>query len=173
MKECTYTLEILETNPGDVGHYSLQVLNEHGEASTEVNTRPIRNKVILNAYYELMFPLIFHLQADLGLRIVPIFEEFKDLITPVGEHAVWEATIKANPRPTIVWQCDGRNVTLDERFVTEDDYKNKTYRLKIQAVEVCDGGKYKIVATNDMGESSEDATLKPYSKCATLYLYYR
>ncbi|XP_031784410.1 obscurin isoform X4 [Nasonia vitripennis] len=137
LKECTYRLEIPETNPGDVGQYSLRVLNEHGEASTE---------------------------ADLGLRIVPIFEEFKDLLAPVGESAVWEARIKANPRPTIVWQCDGRDVTLDERFVTEDDYKNKSYKLKIKALEVCDAGKYKILASNDMGESSEEATLKPYTE---------
>ena len=104
------------------------------------------------------------LQADLDLRIVPIFEEFKDLVAPVGESIVWEATIKANPRPTIVWQCDGRDVTLDDRFVTEDDYKKKKYRLKIKNVEVCDGGSYKIVATNEMGESSEEALLKPYSE---------
>jgi hypothetical protein len=100
----------------------------------------------------------------LNLRIVPIFEDFKDLIAPVGEDVVWEATIKANPKPQVVWQCDGRDVTLDSRFTTEEDHKNKKYRLKIKDLEICDGGLYKIVASNDMGESSQEAKLKPYSK---------
>lgn len=100
----------------------------------------------------------------MNLRIVPIIEEFKDLTAPVGEVILWEATIKANPKPKVVWQCDGRDVTLDQRFSTEDDYKNKKYRLKIKGLEVGDAGRYKIVVTNDMGEASAEAVLKPFSK---------
>lgn len=36
LKQCTYTLEIAETNPGDRGNYVLQVMNEYGECSTNV-----------------------------------------------------------------------------------------------------------------------------------------
>ena len=91
------------------------------------------------------------------------------MTAPVGETLVWEATIVANPKPKIVWQCDGRDVTLDDRFTTEEEYKKKKYRLKIKALEVCDAGAYKIVASNDMGEASQEAKLKPFSKYKRKY----
>ena len=75
---------------------------------------------------------------------------------------VWEATIKANPRPTITWTCDGKDVTLDDRFVAEEDYKKKKYRLKISNIKAADAGTFKLIAVNEMGESSEEAKLKTY-----------
>lgn len=94
---------------------------------------------------------------------MPIIEKFPDLLAPVGETILWEATIKANPKPKVIWQCDGRDVTLDSRFSTEDDYKNKKYYLKIKGVEVCDAGRYRIIVVNDMGEATAEATLRPFS----------
>ncbi|KAL7294623.1 hypothetical protein TKK_0011927 [Trichogramma kaykai] len=135
LKRCTYTLEIAECNPEDVGNYTLKVTNSYGEASCN---------------------------ADLDLRIVPIFEEFKDLTTPVGEPLVWEATIKANPKPKITWTFDGVDVTENARFSTEEDYKKKKYQLKIKEVEIKDSGHYTIIASNEMGESSQKAHLKTF-----------
>lgn len=89
-------------------------------------------------------------------------------MAPVGEAIVWEATIKANPKPKVTWQCDGRDVTIDDRFTTEEEYKKKKYRLRIREVDICDGGGYKIIASNEMGESSEEAQLKPYSELTSL-----
>ncbi|XP_023245574.1 obscurin [Copidosoma floridanum] len=139
LKQCTYKLEIKGCQPDDVGNYTLHVQNEYGEASTN---------------------------ADLNLRTAPVFEEFKDLRAPVGEVVVWEAVIKANPKPKVVWQRDGRDVTEDagRRFSTEDEYKQKKYRLKIKGLEVSDAGSYKIVASNEMGEASEEAQLKPFTQ---------
>lgn len=82
----------------------------------------------------------------------------------MGETVVWEAQIKANPRPTITWECDGTNVTEDDRFITDEEYKKKKYRLKIGGIELGDAGIYTITATNEMGTSSAEATLKPFSK---------
>ena len=37
LKECTYTLKIFESNPEDVGTYTLLLNNEYGDASCDVS----------------------------------------------------------------------------------------------------------------------------------------
>lgn len=52
LKQCTYTLQITECNPKDVGNYTLQVKNEYGEAATNVRSKS-NLKVMIIANSEL------------------------------------------------------------------------------------------------------------------------
>lgn len=100
----------------------------------------------------------------MSLLLQPNIEEFKDLTAPVDEPAVWEATIKGNPKPEITWLKSNEELTMGDEFDTEEDRRNNKYKLLIKNVNVEHGGTYTVFAKNYLGESSAQALLTAHRK---------
>lgn len=75
----------------------------------------------------------------------------------------WEVVIKANPKPIIMWEKDGKTLKEDDRIKTVEDGENK-YKLVIKELSLGDVGTYKITAKNSLGEDSAKAQLKTHGK---------
>jgi hypothetical protein len=78
-----------------------------------------------------------------------------------GERLLFECIIVANPTPTISWFRDEAPVVAKDRFKIKCDKKGHEYHcaLVIDDVEEEDGGKYKVTAKNNLGESSATINL--------------
>ncbi|KFM79606.1 Twitchin, partial [Stegodyphus mimosarum] len=78
-----------------------------------------------------------------------------------GDRLLFECIIEANPTPTISWFRDEKPVAAQGRFKIKCDRKGDDYHcaLVIDDVEEEDGGKYKVTATNNLGESSATINL--------------
>ncbi|XP_011305282.1 muscle M-line assembly protein unc-89 isoform X2 [Fopius arisanus] len=137
LHQCTFSLIIKDCLPSDVAKYTLKATNMHGEASSI---------------------------ADLELLAPPQILEFKDLNAAVEELSVWEVIIKSNPKAELSWERE--NVLLmedDSRYGSDDDYKNKKYRLILKNVVYEDAGTYRVIAKNYLGEDSAEAQLLPFT----------
>lgn len=74
----------------------------------------------------------------------------------------FECLIQADPKPAVQWFHNNEPLTLRGRFsATIDLVKGNTYKsvFQIQDVNVEDGGKYKVVAKNELGESNASISL--------------
>lgn len=94
----------------------------------------------------------------------PQVDSFKDHSESVDERVEWQAIVKGNPKPTIMWMKDGKELQKDERYDMEEDKRNCKYKLIIKKLSLEDGGAYTIVAKNYLGEASAQANLTPHSK---------
>ncbi|XP_063991065.1 obscurin isoform X7 [Diachasmimorpha longicaudata] len=137
LQQCTYSLSIADCLPTDVGKYTLKATNAHGEDSST---------------------------ADLELLAPPEILEFKDLNAAVEELSRWEVIIKSNPKAELSWEREGVLLEDESRFASEDDYKNKKYRLVLKNVAYEDAGTYKVIAKNYLGQDSAEAQLIPYTE---------
>ncbi|XP_043277218.1 obscurin isoform X4 [Venturia canescens] len=140
LEECTITLTIPNCGVEDIGKCSVKASNKWGEASCS---------------------------ADLDLLIQPEILEFKDINAAVEEPAKWEVTIKSNPKANLTWEKDGQVLDDETRFGAEEDYKNMKYRLVMKQVQYEDAGRYKVTATNYLGEDTAQAELIPYTEPPT------
>ncbi|XP_024939523.1 obscurin isoform X4 [Cephus cinctus] len=140
LNECTLTLAIPQSDVADIGEYTLKAKNKWGEDEAS---------------------------ACLDLLIRPEIEEFKDISAAPQELTQWEVVIKANPKPIIMWEKDGKNLKNDSRFESVEDAKNNKYKLIIKDVRLDDVGTYKITASNTEGATSAQAQLKIHSEAPT------
>ncbi|XP_034942777.1 obscurin isoform X3 [Chelonus insularis] len=137
LQECTYTMTISDCTLEDVGKYTLRAENKWGDDSSS---------------------------ARLELLVPPQILEFKDLNAAVEESCQWEIIIKSNPKAELTWEKDGEILSDENRFGSEDDYRNMKYRLVMKCVEYEDAGIYKVTAKNYLGEDSGEAELIPYTE---------
>lgn len=98
------------------------------------------------------------------MLIRPEIEAFKDLNAEPDELIQWEVVVRANPKPIIMWEKDGKPLTGD-RFQTVEDRNNPNkYKLVIKDLNLDDVGTYKVIATNSEGEAVAKAKLKTQGK---------
>ena len=80
-----------------------------------------------------------------------------------GETAFFSVGVRGSPQPEIKWYRDGVELGTDLRRSFGWDTKNKAH-MKINHVCAPDAGKYRMVATNNVGSCACEAELKvlPY-----------
>ncbi|KAK2576391.1 hypothetical protein KPH14_005736 [Odynerus spinipes] len=132
LTETTVTLKVPKCGKDDTGEYTIKLENKWGQAESS---------------------------ALLSLLLEPLIEEFKDVIAPVDEPVVWEATIKGNPKPAITWMKDEQELEKGDEFDMEEDRRNNKYKLIFKNLNLEHGGKYTIIAKNYLGEVSAQALL--------------
>lgn len=101
----------------------------------------------------------------MNFLLKPEIENFKDHSESVDERIEWQAIIKGNPKPEIIWLHDNKVLHKDKYYDMEEDERNCKYKLIINKLSLEDKGTYTIVAKNYLGEASAQATLTPLSKC--------
>lgn len=100
----------------------------------------------------------------MSLLLKPEIESFRDYTASVDERVEWQAIIKGNPKPEIVWLKDDTELQKNEQYDMEEDKRNCKYKLIIKKLSLEDKGTYTVVAKNYLGEVSAQATLTPHSK---------
>jgi Immunoglobulin I-set domain len=141
------TMEIKDPGAADGGTYRCHVKNDFGESNANLNLN-------IEAEPE---------QEGDG----PIFVEKPKIQSEQnGKLVIMECTVKANPKPTIVWTRDGeivRETSKLKMFMTqtEDIYH---IRLELQDPQIQDSGLYKCNIKNDLGELNANLTLNIESK---------
>lgn len=63
-----------------------------------------------------------------------------------------------------MWTRDDKVIKASDLISIVEDRANETYKLVFHKVLLADEGYYKVVAKNDLGESSSEARLKTISK---------
>lgn len=76
----------------------------------------------------------------------------------------WEAVVRANPKPDMIWTKGDKILNDDEHFGVEEDFKQKSYKLIIKNVDDEDVGTYTVKAVNEYGDATATAELTTYSK---------
>jgi len=100
----------------------------------------------------------------LSLLLKPEIETFRDHTASVDERVEWQAIIKGNPKPDIIWKKDDKELQKDEQYDMQEDKRNCKYKLIIKKLSLEDKGTYTIIAKNYLGEASAQAVLTPHSK---------
>lgn len=72
--------------------------------------------------------------------------------------------LQANPEAQVLWMRDDKVIKGSDLISIVEDRANDTYKLVFHKVLLADEGYYKVVAKNDLGESSSEARLKTISK---------
>lgn len=106
----------------------------------------------------------------------PEIETFRDLVVPPTMPCTFEVIVKSTPEANVTWFANGEEIKEGNKFTTLsekiDEYKT-IYRLSIVDCSLPDEGEYKVVAKNKVGESSQAATLKLYSKFKAMIIFPR
>jgi len=63
-----------------------------------------------------------------------------------------------------LWTRDDKVIKASDLISIVEDRTNETYKLVFHKVLLADEGYYKVIAKNDLGESSSEARLKTISK---------
>jgi hypothetical protein len=89
-----------------------------------------------------------------------------------GKRLIFECKISAEPKPDLVWSRDDILIQNSGRYLIYcDALPNNSYVacLEIDDVNTSDGGKYKVLAKNKLGESNAHIALNLESKFFFLY----
>ncbi|XP_025269387.1 obscurin isoform X6 [Camponotus floridanus] len=140
LTECKIALKVPKCTKEDTGEYTLKLANKWGEGESS---------------------------AFLSLLLKPEIETFRDHTASVDERVEWQAIIKGNPKPEIVWKKDGTQLQKNEQYDMEEDKRNCKYKLIIKKLTLKDEGTYTVVAKNYLGEVSAQATLTPHTEAPT------
>ena len=90
----------------------------------------------------------------------PVFtQKLQDLVVGNGEEVRFDARIIAVPEPQVEWFKGSTKVVDEGRFVHIDALEKDQFTLIIEQAEAGDSGRYKCVASNEMGTSSCTAEL--------------
>ncbi|XP_075215545.1 obscurin isoform X4 [Lycorma delicatula] len=127
-----YSLTFTLIKPEDGGEYEVR-------ASNEMGTTVSQSTVTVHT-----FPQI--ISAEMESKSV--FESLP---------SYFEVNAVANPRPDVKWYKDGKPIEPSKHVELIED--GDKYKLKIDAVEKDDGGNYKCVVSNRLGEKVQEANL--------------
>lgn len=140
LKECTYTMTIPTSELSDTGVYRVKATNKFDSAECS---------------------------AHLDIVMKPEIEGFHDITVIPSMEAVFEATIKAVPKPKIVWTVNGKDLSERElvHLTSEELDKDVTkFKITIGNVNPEEEGEYAVKVWNKVGETTAVANLKLHSK---------
>ncbi len=96
----------------------------------------------------------------------PIIKQEND-----GKRLIFECKISAEPKPDLIWSRDDISIQNSGRYLIYcDALPNNSYVacLEIDDVNTSDGGKYKVLAKNKLGESNAHIVLNLESEFSFL-----
>ncbi|KAF7281172.1 hypothetical protein GWI33_005044 [Rhynchophorus ferrugineus] len=133
LKECTYSLTIPRTERSNQGKYTIQAKNKWGELEDS---------------------------AQLTIVLRPEIEGPEDVRVVPGEATEFTVVVQANPEAQVLWMRDDKVIKASDLISIVEDKANETYKLVFHNVKLADEGYYKVVAKNELGESSSEGRLK-------------
>jgi len=134
--EDTVTLIIKSAKPESAGNYFAQLLNEAGTISTN--------------------------KAQLIVNRGPVFVKVPEPLAPINkdESVRFECVVEANPKPTISWLINGKELTTKDGVQIEKDVNSNKYALAIpKANPAVHAGQITIKASNNIGTATHELTL--------------
>lgn len=140
LKECTFTMTIPTSELSDTGIYRVKATNKFDFAECS---------------------------ARLDIVMKPEIEGFHDITVIPSMEAIFEAIIKAVPKPKIVWTINGKDLAERELVnLTSEELDNNITKFKIVIGNVNpeEEGEYMVKAWNKVGETTAIANLKLHSK---------
>lgn len=140
LKECTFTMTIPTSELSDTGIYRVKATNKFDFAECS---------------------------ARLDIVMKPEIEGFHDITVIPSMEAIFEAIIKAVPKPKIVWTINGKDLAERELVnLTSEELDNNITKFKIVIGNVNpeEEGEYMVKAWNKVGETMAIANLKLHSK---------
>lgn len=140
LKECIYTMTIPTSELSDTGIYRVKASNKFDSAECS---------------------------AHLDVVMKPEIEGFHDVTVIPSMEAVFEAIIKAVPKPKIVWTVNGKDLSERELVhLTSEELDNDVTKFKITIGNVNpeEEGEYAVKVWNKVGETTAVANLKLHSK---------
>jgi titin len=130
-KDNIHSLTILKTNLTDAGTYKVQAINDAGEASSE---------------------------STLNIQVPPsIVKKLNNMSIKNGESLTLVAKVDGFPNPEYSWSFNEEIFTESEQRKLE--CKGNFISMNISNCGPTDGGTYKLVAKNDVGSASTEATI--------------
>jgi len=140
LKECTFTMTIPTSELSDTGVYRVKATNKFDSAECS---------------------------AHLDVVMKPEIEGFQDVTVIPSMEALFEAIIKAVPKPKVIWTINGKDLSEREHVnLTSEEIEKDIIKFKIVIGNVNpeEEGEYMVKAWNKVGESTAYANLKLYSK---------
>ncbi|XP_050523300.1 obscurin isoform X8 [Daktulosphaira vitifoliae] len=140
LKECTFTMTIPSSELSDTGVYLVKAKNKFDFAECS---------------------------ARLDIVMRPEIEGFKDITVIPSMEAIFEAIIKAVPRPKIIWTVNGKDLSdrKNVELISEElEEKISKFKIIIGDVEPEESGEYTVKAWNKVGETTATAHLKLHTE---------
>lgn len=140
LKECKFTMTIPTSQLSDTGVYRVKATNKFDSAECS---------------------------ARLDIVMKPEIEGFHDITVIPSMEAVFNAIIKAVPKPKIVWTINGKDLAERELVnLTSEELETNITKFKIVIGNVFpeEEGEYIVKAWNKVGETTAIANLKLHSK---------
>lgn len=147
------TLIVHEAYLEDAGRYRVVAINSAGEASSSctVNVTPLN---------ELDPARRSQAERALPVALPPRFDRLlSDILTDEGEQIEFECSVLGDPRPTIRWLLNNREIDGDPTAAAADERRQSvftpqgTVKLVIRNVRQSDKGVYTVKAANSCGEA--------------------
>ncbi|XP_021346443.1 twitchin-like isoform X8 [Mizuhopecten yessoensis] len=140
-KKYFIVLEIDGVNAKDAGNYRVTAKNALGESNATIR-------------------LNFDSEEKKAQGQKPIFTQ-KPVIKQAGDKIVFECKLSADPKPTIVWYQGTKIIKDGGRHKTTVSANKNDYTVCLEIANPAkeDGGEYKAVAKNTLGESTATITL--------------
>nr|XP_026492682.1 obscurin isoform X6 [Vanessa tameamea] len=136
IKECTFTLHIPTGRHTDTGIYTVQAKNKYGLSESS---------------------------ARLDILLRPEVEPLKDITIVPFEEITFITKIRANPVAEVKWSKDGYVIQPSTRHEIIEDREAETFKLVIKNVGLEDAGQYTVTATNEIGETTQQAKLNVHT----------
>ncbi|XP_050346638.1 obscurin isoform X5 [Nymphalis io] len=136
IKECTFTLHIPTGRHTDTGIYTVQAKNKYGIGESS---------------------------ARLDILLRPEVEPLKDITIVPFEETTFITKIRANPVAEVKWSKDGYVIQPSTRHEIIEDREAETFKLVIKNVGLEDAGQYTVTATNEIGETTQQARLNVHT----------
>lgn len=104
--------------------------------------------------------VIMHMQQEQQQGIRPQFVQ-KPTIRHSGGKIIIECQLSADPKPSITWLLNNRLIVPGERIFTDVRSEGHVHLivLEISQVNLQDGGEYRAIAKNALGEATATITL--------------
>ncbi|XP_013393635.1 titin [Lingula anatina] len=153
-------LEISEAYPEDTGTYVVVAKNTVGEARS---TCQLTVEGIYSTASEEMS------QVSEAEPVAPTFTaQLNDREAQEGHRVRLDCVIVGNPEPEVIWYHDGKPVKESKDFQLL--FEGDRCTLIIREVYLEDGGQYKVVARNKLGEASSSCNLhvEPISELSSI-----